>query len=324
MTEPKPVPREVQARIVEDLARGHRSIASIAARHHVPADLVFKLRDLHGPGLADLSEAARKLRRPGGHPADTTEPDAGPVPAPVEALSWKRYHDGLTSEERRTCRAWAGLPVNSRQAPKDARDRWVAAGRPQAEEPNNIPAPDHAAAIQGPAPMVEPVAPGVVDIVWPDPAAEPPLDTSSQRYEAAAAVLDAVPDVDAAAVAVLDDGLTVDDEDDVIDAPIVCAACEEPLPDPTADGCPSCDAQFERIQADKHAEWSEFYAECLTVPELATECVAVAAAVYRLRDAHAEHLHREQLVQRVQDAIKPHLHLTLNQVRLVLDAIEAA
>lgn len=33
---------------------------------------------------------------------------------------------------------------------------------------------------------------------------------------------------------------------------------------------------------------------------------------------HWQHLHREQLVQRVQDAIKPHLHLTLNQVRLVL------
>lgn len=245
MTEPKPVPREVQARIVEDLARGHRSIASIAARHHVPADLVFKLRDLHGPGLADLSEAARKLRRPGGRPADATGHEATPEPAPVEVRGatprrFRRgYQDGLTSEERRTCRAWAGLPVNSRQAPKDARDRWVAAGRPQA-------------------------------------------------------------------------------------APIVCGACGEPLPDATADGCPFCDAEFERVQADKHAEWSEFYVRCLTIPESATECEAVAAAVYRLRDAHAEHLHREQLVQRVQDAIKPHLHLTLNQVRLVLDAIEAA
>ena len=283
MTEPKPVPREVQARIVEDLARGHRSIASIAARHHVPADLVFKLRDLHGPGLADLSEAARKLRRPGGRPADTTEHEATPEPAPVEALSWKRYQDGLTSEERRTCRAWAGLPVNSRQVPKDARDRWVAAGRPQVEEPNNISAPDHAAAIQGPAPTMEPE---------PDPE---PIAAQEQQ-----------PD------------------DDVIDALIVCGACEEPLPDPTADGCPSCDAEFERVQADKHAEWATFYAECLTIPELATECEAVAAAVYRLRDTHAEHLHREQLVQRVRDAIRPHLHLTIDQVRLVLDAIEAA
>jgi len=50
-----------------------------------------------------------------------------------------------------------------------------------------------------------------------------------------------------------------------------------------------------------HLEWATFYAECLTIPELATECEAVAAAVYRLRDAHAEH-----------------------QVRLVLDAIEAS
>ena len=312
MTEPKPVHREVQARIVEDLARGHRSIASIAARHHVPADLVFKLRDLHGPGLADLSEAARKLRRPGGRPADTTGHEATPEPAPVEALSWQRYQDGLTSEERRTCRAWAGLPVNSRQVPKDARDRWVAAGRPQVEE-------------QGPAPTVEPVAPGVVEIVWPDPAAEPPLDTSSQRYEAAAALLDAVPDVDAAAVAVLDDGLTVDDEDD--DAPaITCESCGDPLADTTVDVCPDCDAESEQVsELAVHLEWATFYAECLAIPELATECDAVAAAVYRLRDAHAEHLHREQLVQRVQDAIKPQgLHLTLNQVRLVLDAIEAA
>lgn len=40
-----------------------------------------------------------------------------------------------------------------------------------------------------------------------------------------------------------------------------------------------------------------------------------------VRDLARNH---QQLIMRVQDAIKPHLHLTLNQVRLVLDAIEAA
>lgn len=196
--------------------------------------------------------------------------------------------DGLAStEERRECRAWA-LVTGRTTAGVGPLSRSIVEAWEAAGRPE--------------APQSEPT---------PEPAEEPAEETPDDE-----------PDDEPEAAEVTAGACSP--EEDVIDAPIVCGACGEPLPDPTADGCPYCGAEFERVQADKHAEWSEFYVQCLTIPELATECEAVAAAVYRLRDAHAEHLHREQLIMRVQDAIKPHLHLTLNQVRLVLDAIEAA
>lgn len=64
MPEPRVIPRSVQAEIVADLAKGHRSISAIAGRHHIPSDLVVLLRDKYGPELPKLIDAAKMLRRP--------------------------------------------------------------------------------------------------------------------------------------------------------------------------------------------------------------------------------------------------------------------
>ena len=83
--------------------------------------------------------------------------------------------------------------------------------------------------------------------------------------------------------------------------------------------CPECDA------ARRAADWDRFYGECLAIPELALECRAVADAVEMLRDSRAEHEHREHTIATVRDSIRHHgIDLTVDQLRVILDAYEAA
>ena len=58
------VPRSVQALIVRDLARNHRTADAIARRHHVPRELVDALKQQHGPDPESLIRAAAELDRP--------------------------------------------------------------------------------------------------------------------------------------------------------------------------------------------------------------------------------------------------------------------
>ena len=118
--------------------------------------------------------------------------------------------------------------------------------------------------------------------------------------------------------------------DDVIDAPIVCGTCGAPLPDPWGDSCPSCGTLFAPAVAGAAGaapwhDWSALMERAEGVPAVVREWDMAIQHVEMLRDALAEHEHREDMAQRVQDAIKLQgLYLTLSQVRLVLDAIEAA
>lgn len=306
----RPVPRDLQARIVDDLARGHRSISSIADRHHVPADLVFKLRDLHGPGLADLSEAAKRLRKP--------EPPVAPPAAPAKiaelvaevcppAKDPKPYRDGLTGDERAKCRAWAescGLLDPAKRPAVMLKRAVVEAWR--AED-------------------------------CPDASARP---------------LEPVPD----AVATPDDG--------VVDASVVCGTCGVPLPDPWGDSCPSCGALFapavagaapEQVKTAENPEgdeqsvaldtreldwhiqptqppapwhdWADLMVRAEGVHAVSMEWNAAIGAVEMLRDALAEHEHREAMVQRIAEQLanfdgSPDSASVI--ARRILDAIEAA
>ena len=284
MSAQRTVSREVQARIVEDLARGHRPVSAIADRHHVPADLVVKLREAFGPGPVELSEAAKRLRKP--------EPPVAPPAAPAEiaalvaevcppAKDPKPYRDGLTGDERAKCRAWA----ESRGLLDPARHSGVMLRRAVVES-------------------------------W---RAEDCPDVSARTLESAPDDFGATPD-------------------DVIDAPIVCGTCGAPLPDPWGDSCPSCGTLFAPAVAGAAPEqvkttgnpapwhdWSALMERAEGVPAVVREWDMAIQHVEMLRDALAEHEHREDMAQRVQDAIKLQgLYLTLSQVRLVLDAIEAS
>ena len=287
----RPVSRELQARIVEDLARGHRPVSAIADRHHVPADLVLKLREAFGPGPVDLSEAAKRLRKPEPPPAAPAKIAELVAEVCPPAKGPKPYHDGLTGDERASCRAWA----ESRGLLDPARHSGVMLKRAVVES-------------------------------W---RAEGCPDMSARTLESA-------PDD---AVATPDGG--------VVDASVVCGTCGAPLPDPWGDSCPSCGTLFAPAVAGAASEqvktaenpgsvqptqppvpwhdWSALMERAEGVPAVAREWDAAIGAVEMLRDALAEHEHREGMVQRVQDAIKLQgLYLTLSQVRLVLDAIEAA
>ena len=146
------LPRDLEQRIVADLAKNHRTVSAIAARHHVPVQVVETLRDLHGPGIPQLIAAAAMLRKPVVTPA--SEPDAvveptpdtpdapdapdavTPEPTPAEAAEPKRlrWDDGLTPAQRHECRTWCnlrGVEVGSYgQVSKSALEAWTAAGRP--------------------------------------------------------------------------------------------------------------------------------------------------------------------------------------------------
>lgn len=306
----RPVPRDLQARIVDDLARGHRSISSIADRHHVPADLVFKLRDLHGPGLADLSEAAKRLRKP--------EPPVAPPAAPAKiaelvaevcppAKDPKPYHDGLTGDERAKCRVWAescGLLEPAKHPGVMLRRAVVEAWR-----------------------------------------AEDCPDASARRLELA-------PD----AVATPDDG--------VVDASVVCGTCRAPLPDGWGDSCPSCGELFapavagaapEQVKTAENPEgdeqsgmhgtreldwhiqpkrptncwddWADLMVRAEGVHAVVREWDMAIQHVEMLRDAYAEHTHREAMVQRIAEQLanfdgSPDSASVI--ARRILDAIEAA
>ena len=315
MTAPYPaIPRSVRELILilRDLARQTRTIKDIAARHHVPVAVVTALRDHYGPGPVELLTAAEELARrvkapaaPPATPAKVAELVAEVCPPPKAP---KPYRDGLTADERRSCRAWA----ESRGLLEPAK-----------------------------CPGVMMVKRAVVE-AW---RAEGCPDVSERALE---------PTPDAAAVATPDDGA-------VVDASVVCGTCGVPLPEPWGDSCPSCGTLFapavagapEQVKTagnpesvdeqpvardtrelDWHIQpkrplacwddWADLMARAESVRAVSMEWDAAIGAVEMLREALAEHEHRERLVQRVQDAIKPHLHLTINQVRLVLDAIEAS
>jgi len=88
----KMLPRDVQARIVADLSRGYRTLQAIAERHQVTVQVVRQLRDLYGPDLPKLIDAAAQLRKPGPALPVThdgvvapTPPAPEPVPEPEPA-----------------------------------------------------------------------------------------------------------------------------------------------------------------------------------------------------------------------------------------------
>lgn len=129
------ITREKKSRIVDDLARGHRTPKAIADRHGVSVDVVVGLRDELGPELPKLIEAAERLRRP--------EPITRPEPEPVKLARPK-----LGPAERAACRAWAlsqNRPCARGPLPFDVVDAWLAAGRPEAStyDPDELaPEPD--------------------------------------------------------------------------------------------------------------------------------------------------------------------------------------
>lgn len=163
--------RELTQRIVGELARATRTTGAIARRHDVPVETVERLLVQYGPEIPKLIEAAEQLRRP--VPVLTDEvPDVTPEPveaAVVEPVNGKRrpVGDGLTSDERAACRAWAiadGREVGKRGwIPIDLVEAWNTAGRPEAGtyDPNDVdpePEPD-----EGPAELVPPVTATDVD-----------------------------------------------------------------------------------------------------------------------------------------------------------------
>lgn len=265
------VPREVQARILEDLGRGHRSISAIAERHHVPVEAVFLLRDKYGPGLPGLTAAAKELRRPPAvalskHPPAAPEvvaelvAEVCPTRKPAKASpKGGGYTDGLTDDERTACKDWAVTQGEKRPRTHCSRAliaAWEAAGRPSSPIKTGENDED---------PMDDNTAPGALNDLPQDcPAPDPVLD------------------------------------DVVVDAEVL---------------------------DDDRPDWDPrgLVAVCRTIPDLATEVQAVLDAVDMLTEAHDEWAHRQAMIQRVRDAIKPQgLHLTADQVRIVLDAIEAA
>lgn len=157
------IPRETVAKIVSDLAKGFRSPAEIARIHREPIDVVEGLRDAYGPSLGALAQAAEDLRRPApltvvrvvpdavvaspptaehvptGPAQSTSEPDEPAEPDPEPEPSPRKYNDGLTVDERRTCRAWAVahrptycLSVRG-LLPAQLVAEWIEAGRPIAD-----------------------------------------------------------------------------------------------------------------------------------------------------------------------------------------------
>ncbi len=149
------VSREKAAAIVGDLARGSRSVAMIAKRHHVPEQTVTALRRTYGPELHDLGVAAEKLRRPAvvqarlerepqlptGMPSDL---EVAAAPASTSkgrrtkvSQAGKLGRDGLTSVERGELRVWAesiGRKCGTRPS-ADLVSAWEEAGRPVVEAP---------------------------------------------------------------------------------------------------------------------------------------------------------------------------------------------
>ena len=294
------VPRSVQAMIVRDLARGYRTTDSIAQRHHVPPAVVVALRNEHGPRSDDLIRAAGELDRPA--------KAASKVEAPKPPIG---NTDGLTVAERATARAWARTTGRTASAAgpisRALVAEWDAAGRPTAAhlapaKPETVP--------DATEPASEPVEPVAA-------AAEVASDPV-EKQEAAASAWAAPAEAPAVAASV-----GCDIPANHIPADVACAICDACGDALVADCCPACEAEGEQLAARRADDLDRFCGECLQVPALAEHCHAVAHAVERLRDARAEHEHRESLVQRVRAAIQPQgLHLTVEQVRLILAAVD--
>jgi len=156
------VPREVQQKIVHDLARGHRSIASIAERHRVSVQVVTHLRDVFGPGPNELLISAQELAkpvRPDAPPAPERKPSSPASPAEIEAIVKEANPRTLTGEDRRMVRRWAaaaGLDVSPQgRIARSVIDQWRAAGSPDAvvpvnAEPDVAPEPEPTPAVEVP------------------------------------------------------------------------------------------------------------------------------------------------------------------------------
>lgn len=198
----------------------------------------------------------------------------------------------LDASERKECRAWAlttgRTTAGTGPLPHAIVSAWIEAGRPLVEAPKPEPTPEP---VEEVAPVAEEAAPAVDD----DHHDEEPVE-----------------------------------EADVVDSSVVCGTCRQPLPDPWGDSCPHCGERFAGAGMTSEwrgawEDWPALFVRAAVLASVAVEWQAVRDAVDMLRDALTEHEHREQLVLRVRDAIAPQgLYLTADQVRLVLDAIEAA
>lgn len=311
----RPVSREVQALIVGDLARGHRSVQAIADRHRVPAHAVTLLRDQYGPDLSRLAAAAAQLRRPLGRPTEDPGPatptDIAPGTADVPAdaviaptatpeqiaelvteVTTPRPR-WLTGPERSACRAWAvqqGLTVKPHgNLPREVVAAWTDAGRPDLEHvnaPDPTPCP-RCGGLNGHHGLVHTEAGGNV----PCPAATPPP-----------MVFAGDPQLDAL--------------DDLIFPP---SPSPEPQPPSFSTSLP---AAGEELPA---TGWEAEWRRASQVPGLRVECRAVVDAVAMLLEGLAEHDRREGLVDRVAALLARHAHLEPRALAsAVLDEIEAA
>ena len=307
MTPYRAIPRSVRELILRDLARQTRTPKAIAGRHHIPVEAVTALRNDFGPGPVELLRAAEELARPLKPAASPTAATAAAAPAAPTTLD---------ASERKECRAWARTTgrttAGTGPLPHTIVDAWIEAGRPAIEAPQPAPTPEP---VEEVAPVAEEAAPVVDDDDHHD---EEPVEEA---------------DADSA-------------QGDVVDSSVVCGTCGQPLPDPWGDSCPHCGERFAGAGMTRELEWHvreshilppadalpavwedwpALFVRAAVLASVAVEWQAVRDAVEMLRDALTEHEHREQLVLRVRDAIAPQgLYLTADQVRLVLDAIEAA
>lgn len=131
------LPREIQARILSDLAKGYRSTVEIARIHQVTTGTVQALRSAYGGDVRRLTEAAEEMRRPIHAPA-AREQIAELVAEAMPTRPKPRrggYSDGLLIAERHVAKRWLaslGEPVPLKMLPREALERWEAAGRPDA------------------------------------------------------------------------------------------------------------------------------------------------------------------------------------------------
>ena len=323
MTPYRAIPRSVRELILRDLARQTRTAKTIADRHHVHVDAVTALRSDFGPGPVELLAAAEELARP-----------AKLAPTPAAAPP------ALDAVDRKACRTWAlttgRTTAGTGPLPHAIVTAWIEAGRPVAEAPK-----------PASGPVVQPTAE--------EDSAEPYCTTCS---DVGAFVVDGRVVVCACASELLDDEDDLVDEpepepgpepiaaqeqqpdDDVIDAPIVCGTCGEPLPEPWDDSCPSCGELFapavagatpeqvtekgEQPPAPWH-DWPALMERAEGVPAVVREWDMVIQHVEMLRDALAEHEHHQAMVERVAKFLDRHQHLgTMALAAAILDEIEAA
>lgn len=317
------LPRDKVARALRALARGD-SPANLADTLGVQLEVAHALLNTYGPDAGDLREAAKTFERASAQTSPASPEQVAelvaevcpPMPAPA------RYYDHLTGPERRACRAWAGLPVSSHNVPRAALDAWTAAGRPVPTEPRPEEDEPQADVEHGGSRDAQDRWIAQVAAVEADLAAK----ATSSRDDAQVEVEPAV-DAPSQDGGELHDDLLAEAHVHAVRwcqcgaAPAgTCAACDP------GDGEP-CPNRVEAALEASAVDWGRLYTECLQIPELALECRAVADAVEMLRDARAEHEHREALVVRIGDVIRDaadHSERYTDTARRILDAIEAA